>query len=194
MSDKLTLFDKIQKSLFSDTDEHLDGLSAHDLEIRKRYMSAFTVWLENPTYTDKQIANHLKVAFKIENSQAYRDIGNLRIMLGNVRNAGKEWHRFTVIQMAKDAYALAVKQHDAKAMAVAAGVYGKYTRCDQIEADQMPWDSIIPPDFEPSPDITILGFKRDPNVEKKREKLRKKYMQFTEDAILDDVIDNGNSQ
>jgi len=189
MPDKLTLFDKIQKSLFSDTEDQLEGLSARDLEIRKRYMSAFTVWLENPTYTDKQIANHLKVTFKIENSQAYRDIGNLRIMLGNVRNAGKEWHRFTVIQMAKDAYALAVKQHDAKAMAVAAGVYGKYTRCDQIEADQMPWDSVIPPEFEPSPDVTILGFKKIANSEERRKKIMRKYMQETDDAVLADVID-----
>ncbi len=187
--DKMTLFDKIQKSLFSDSQEHLEGLSAHELEIRKRYMSAFTVWLENPTYTDKQIANHLKIIFKIENSQAYRDIGNLRIMLGNVRNSGKEWHRFTVIQMAKNAYALAEKQHDAKAMAVAAGVYGKYTRCDQIEADQMPWDSVIPPDFEPSPDVTILNFKKLPNSEARRKKIMQKYMQETEDVVLADVID-----
>lgn len=191
MPDKLTLFDKIQKSLFSDSEQDISDLSERDLEIRKRYMAAFTVWLENPTYTDKQLANYLKLNFKIENSQAYRDIGRLRVMLGNVRNAGKEWHRFTVIQMALKSYALAEKNNDAKAMAVAAGVYGKYTRCDQLEAEDLPYDSIIPPDFEPSPDVTVLGFKRDPNAEKKREKLRRKYMKETEDAILTDVIDDG---
>jgi len=193
MSDKMTTFDKIQKSLFSDSDEEITGLSFHDMEIRTRYMSAFTIWNENPTYTDKQIANHLMLTYKIKKSQAYRDISSLRIMLGNVRNSGKEWHRFTVIQMAKNAYALAEKQHDAKAMAVAAGVLGKYTRLDQLEAEDLPWDSIIPPNFEPSPDVSILGFKVDPNAEKKREKLRKKYMQDIEDATLTDVIDDGSN-
>ena len=194
MGDKLTLFDKIQKSMFSESDQDLACLSAHELEIRKRYMSAFTIWIENPTYTDKQIANHLKLVFKIESSQAYRDISKIRVMLGNVRNAGKEWYRFTVSQMALKAYAVAEKANDAKAMAAAAAVLGKYTRCDQIEADSIDYDSFIPPDFEPSPDVTILNFKKDPNAEQKREKLRKKYMQDTEDAILAEVMDNGTER
>ena len=192
MADKLTLFDKIQKSLFSNEDTDLSKLNPAELEIRTRYMGTFAVWLENPTYTDQQIVNFIIRTYGINKSQAYIDLSRLRVMLGSIRNAGKEWHRHTVTQMALKAYAIAEKANDAKAMAAAAGVLGKYTRLDQLEAEDLPWDSIIPPNFEPSPDVSILGFKVDPNAEKKREKLRKKYMQDIEDATLTDVMDNGN--
>jgi hypothetical protein len=194
MSDKLTLFDRIQKSLFSTEESDLSKLTPAELEIRTRYMGAFAVWLENPTYTDQQIVNFIIRTYGINKSQAYIDLNRLRVMLGNIRNAGKEWHRHTVAQMALKAYAIAEKANDAKAMAAAAGVLGKYTRCDQLEAEDLPWDSIVPPNFEPSPDVTILNFKRDPNAEKKREKLRRKYMQETEDAQLADVIDDGTGR
>ena len=185
---KETLFDKIQVSLFSDDSSALEKLSEHDLVIRKRFMAAFTVWLENPTYTDKQLVNFLMREFSIETSQAYRDISKLRVMLGNVRNAGKEWHRYTIIEMCKETYNMAKKKGDPKAMSMATDKLGKYTRCDQLEAEEMPWGSIIPPDLETSTDPTILGFVADPEAEKKRLKMRKKYSRDIEDAVLVETV------
>jgi hypothetical protein len=190
---KDTSFDKIQRSLFNEIESDIKALTDQERILRERYMSAFAIWLENPGYTDQQIVTYLINTFGIKKSQAYIDISKVRIMLGSIRNAGKEWHRHTTIQMALKSFALAERNKDAKAMASASAVYGKYTRSDQSEADELPYDQIVPPDFEPSPDVTILNFKRDPNAEKKREKLRKKYMQDPEDAILIDVIDDGKS-
>ena len=185
-------FDKIQKSLFSEDESELEKLSERDKRIRQRYLVGFTAWLDNPTYTDKQMLNFITRQFGVTARQAFRDLGVIKVMLGNVRNSGKEWYRHVVIQMCQEAYNLAKKRNDAKAMALAADKLGKYTRCDQLEAEALPWDQIIPPSFEPSADISILGFKTDPDIERKRAKLRKKYSRDIEDAVLIDVLSNGN--
>jgi len=186
-------FDKIQKSLFSEDEAELEKLSDRDKRIRERYITAFSSWLDNPTYTDKQMMNFITRQFDVSVRQAFRDLGVIKTMLGNVRNANKEWHRHVVIQMCQEAYNLAKKRNDAKAMALAADKLGKYTRCDQLEAEALPWDQIIPPSFEPSSDISILGFKPDPDIERKRAKLRKKYSRDIEDAVLLDVTDNSQA-
>jgi len=80
------------------------------------------------------------------------------------------------------AYETAEKADDSKGMAMAADKLGKYTRCDQVDEDQLPWDQLIPPNFEPSTDISILGFKHDPHLDEKTAKMKRKYMPEAEDV------------
>jgi len=186
-----TLFDKLQRTFFEEDEKVLQKLTEQEKAIRTRYMGTFTVWLENPTYTDKQIVTFMMKEFGIEKAQAYRDISRIKVMLGNIRNAGKEWHRFVVVQMCQEAYNRAKQLDDPKAMAMAADKLGKYTRCDQLEADQLPFDQIVPPQLEATNDIEVLGFKRDPNIDKKRDKLRRKYGKGVEDAIMVEAMEDG---
>lgn len=179
-----TLFDKLQKTFFDDDPKILEKLSPHEIEIRNRYSGTFTVWLENPTYTDKQIVAFMMREFRIERAQAYRDLSRIKIMLGNIRNAGKEWYRYMVVQMCQEAYNRAKAINDPKAMAIAADKLGKYTRCDQLDLENPDWTQYMPPNMEPSSDIEILGFKRIPDVDKLRHKLRKKFGKDYEEAII----------
>jgi hypothetical protein len=181
-----TRFDKIQRALFTDPRDNKVVLSAKDQEIKLRYEKTFTYWVSNPHLTDRQVVRFL-INQGVSQSVAYEDLRRIRLMLGNVQMASKEWYRHMVIEMCRKAYSKAEAQGDAKAMALAASTLGKYTKLDKDEAESLPWDQLVPPNFEPEPDPTILGLPADPNIEKNREALRRKYLRtmhpdFVEDA------------
>jgi hypothetical protein len=152
---KETSLERIANNLFKSKDEQIELTSAEQ-EIKKRLLSGYTQMLENPTETHSNLVNFLMNEFGISKSQAYRDIENIKYLLGNVKNASKEWYRHMVIEMCKKAYAIAESNQDAKGMALAADKIGKYTKLDKDEIEEIPWDELIPPDFEPSEDITLL--------------------------------------
>lgn len=191
MNKQLTSFDKIQRAMFSEPDSAERSLPASLEKIKERYMKCFTYWLHNPSYSDKQVVRFLTNECSVNRAQAYLDLKYVKILLGNVSNASREWMLYTVIEMCKEAYNLAKLKGDAKGMAIAADKIGKYSKLDKTEVDQLPWDQIIPPNFEPSPDISVLGFKPDPNIEDRRRKLRNKYLkQFDPNAVQEaEIVD-----
>jgi hypothetical protein len=178
-----TKLDKIQSSLFDES--ALETLTAKELEVRVRYQKTFTIWLENPWWTDKEMVRYIRQEHGLGKTQAYQDLSNVRMILGNVTNAAKEWHRYAVIEMAKETYNLAKKRGDFKAMAMAFDKLGKYTRLDQKDADEIPWDQLIPPEFENTDDVTVLKIIHPPDFEERVRKAKKKYL--GEDFIIDDA-------
>ncbi len=190
MNEKTTL-DKIQKELFSPPDEKTD-LAPNYKVIKARLLKGFTFWLENPHLPESKIVNFLQNTCNISRTQAYQDLKNIKILLGNVRNASKEWYRHMVIEMCRSAYNIAKIKRDAKAMALAADKIGKYAKLDKEEDDPLPWDQLVPPNFEPKPDVEILGIKPVSNIDEYRKNLRSKFLSkydsthFQEAVIIDD--------
>lgn len=195
---KMTTYEKIEKYLFTDNEEIKSKsrarneveMSPKEMEILMRARAAFVYWLERPELPDSEIVNYLMREFKLSKSPAYNDMFAIKKLLGNVENAKKEFNRYTVIQMCKKAYQLAETQDDAKAMVMAADKIGKYTKCDQNEMEEVPWDQIIPANFEPTSDISVLDESlKLKDIAETRRMLRKKYRgEEVEDA---EVIDNG---
>lgn len=181
-----TKFDKLQMSFFNS--EAVAKLTPKDLEIRKRYQNMFVIWLDNPWWSDKEMVRYLRDNFNLSRSQAYEDISKVKLILGNVQNAAKEWQRYSVIEMLKKAYAQAEAAGDYKAMVMASDKLGKYTKLDKDEAEALPWDQLIPPQLIPTSDVSVLGITREKDFEKKVERLKKKYYQ--ENNIEEaDVVD-----
>jgi len=181
---RITTLQKIQKVLFDDIEDirgvkkGIGNVELTPAEERKliQYRAAFTFWLEKPELSDKKIVDFLKTHFDISPSPAYEIVFALKSILGNVRNADKEWNRYTVIEMAKKAYALAESQEDYKGMVMAATTIGKFTKLDKPDDNDVPWSEMIPPSFEPSYDIAILDPKlKIENLTEKRKQLREKY-------------------
>jgi len=190
MSDLSEKFDKIQRSLFAPSDKPV-VLSDKEQQIKQRWERAFTLWHGNPHYSDRQIVRFLINECGISRSLAYKDLRYIKMLLGCVKTASKEWYRHMVIEMARAAFVMAKSKQDPKGMALAADKIGKYAKLDKDEPEQLPWDQLIPPEFEPSPDVTILGLDSTPNMEQKRKRLRSKYMskydpsQFEEAQTID---------
>ena len=63
----------------------------------------------------------------------------------------------------------------------------KYFKLDKDDEEPIPWDKLIPPDFELSDDVRVLDHKLHiPNLEEKRTRLREKYNK-AEDASYENT-------
>jgi hypothetical protein len=177
MSRKCNL-DKFRDVLFSDISEN-ETLLPVERDQLKRYRAAFHHSLENPSLPDIKLRDYLMNEFGVSESQAYRDIGNIRILLGNIRNSGKEWVRYLVNETLKEAIELAkgAGTKKLKEMIAAAGMLGKFNRLDKEDALEIPWDEILPQTIEPTSDPTVLSSKVKPlkNKEEEIKKMLEKY-------------------
>lgn len=184
MSRKSNL-DKFRDVLFSDISEDKSLLPVERDQL-KRYRAAFHLSLENPSMPDTKLRDFLMNEFAISESQAYRDIANIRILLGNVKNTGKEWIRYIVNETLKQAIdkAKSGKRWNLKELINAADKLGKYNRLDKEDALEIPWDEILPQDVEPTTDPTVLSGKVKP-LKNKEEEIRKMYEKYKGDIDLD---------
>lgn len=171
-------FAKIEHNLFKSREEVALILTDQELEIKERWMLCVSKLLDDPTTPDKDLVSFLRngcggTCTPVSLSQAYRDLGSIYRIVGKVQTAGKDWYRHMVIEMCKKAYAKAEAAGDAKAMVMAADRIGKYTRVDQLDEEPFDYDQMIPPDLEPTDDVTVnSNLERIPDLEKEKNRLR----------------------
>lgn len=179
-----TNLDKFHDVFFSDFDEQ--KLTKDERQILMRYRSIFTLSLERPSIQDVELRDYLMTEYGISQTQAYRDICNIRVLLGHVQNAGKEWVRYIVNETLKKAIedAKLLGPKGIKLMIMAADKLGKYNRLDKEDSVEIPWDDIIPQSIEPTTDPTVLGIKP---LENKEEAIRKMYEKYREEIEIEDV-------
>ena len=183
---EITTFDKIQANLFGHDAKMV--LSDKEQEIFLRYRAGFSAWLEDPTITDKQMVTFLMNTFGIAKQTAYLDVGNIKRLVGNVQNASKEFHRYTVIKMLKEAFLVAKHKHNPVAMAMAADKLAKATQLDKIDMEIPDWNAIIPPSFEPSSDVRLIGLKPMQDLQVRIKQLKQKYISDYIEEVQDDQV------
>jgi len=167
-------------NLFS---EDPSTLTPSQLEQNRRYELAITYLLDNPTHSDHLLRDHLIQTFQISHRQAYYDIAEIKKHIGNIKNAGKEWFRHVAITMSLETYNKAKEANSLKSMNAAIANLIKAAKLDKEDQEDFNWERIIPPTFEPSPDISILNLpdKSTQDVAQLRAALRKKFL--TTDVI-----------
>jgi len=174
MSKELKTIDKLRLHLFDSKTIAEVYLTIPELEVKKRVEAIFAKLISEPTTSNKVLRELLRSEFDISEAQAYRDIGLATALWGNFQKASKEYYRYKVIAMLEETYEKARTAQDYKTMAVAADKIGKYTRLDQDDIEQINWEELIPPAFEPTSDVTLLGL---PKIdEDKRAAMRRKYL------------------
>lgn len=190
MSQKDTAYERIERALFKDRDESSVMLSPTEYAIKERLMLCVSKRLDDPLISDTEIVNFLLhgcagAAEAVSRSQAYRDIGMLNRLVGNIQLAAKSWYRYMIVEGAKKAYDLAIDNNDAKGAAAALDKIGKYTRADK-EDDAFDFSSLTPPSFEPSDDVTLLeGLEAIPNLESERQNFRSLFKGKMADKAVD---------
>ncbi|KAF0200619.1 MAG: hypothetical protein FD170_3368 [Bacteroidetes bacterium] len=173
MSRKKNL-DKFQELMFRDMNE-ITGLTPVEVQQLRRYRFAFTMLLDNPSLPDNLLKDHLIAEYDISESQAYRDLSNMKVILPNIKNAGKEWIRYIVNEELKEAIGEAKTSNKLKERILAVAALAKYNRLDQLDEEEMPWDEIIPVPIEPTNDPTVLGVKPLENRDEEVKRLIDKY-------------------
>lgn len=179
-----TNIEKFHEIFFEELSE--DTLSKDEKKMLMRYRALFTLSLERPSIADVELRDLLMNEFEISNTQAYRDISNVRILLGNVKNAGKEWIRYLVNETLKKAIedAKGMGKSGIKLMILASDKLGKYNRLDKEDSVEIPWDDIVPQSIEPTTDPTVLGIKA---LENKEEAIRKMYEKYRDEIEIEDI-------
>jgi len=174
--------------LFDDKDTLLkNGMAEMIIERIIRLRSAYVLWLEYPRKKDAEIRDHL-MNFGVNKSMAYNDIQVLKVLLGDMTETSKSFHRFKFNSMVLNAYDLAERKKDARNMVAAADKYAKYNQLDKEDAFKIPWDEIIIQPFEPTSDSTVIGIKPVANIKEKIEAMKNKYIQdIAEDIEFEDV-------
>jgi hypothetical protein len=169
------IIDKMNELLFEPLP---DSISEHEQKMIVRYRDAYTHWLEDPLLSDLEIRDYLMNNYDISKTQAYRDIVNIKLLLGNVREAGKEWHRHRVNHLLEKAAKMAVEGNTKEATAISkvAMALIKNNKLDMDEGEEIPYDEIIPPAFEPVSDPTAIGLKPVDNLRERITELKEKYI------------------
>lgn len=177
MSKKDTTYEKIERALYHDTEDAQRLLTPTEEAIRRRMMLCVAKKMESPLIEDQELVNYLMNGCggnsdKVSQSQAYRDIGMINRLVGNITLAAKGWYRYMIVEGAKKAYQIAIDHNDAKGAAAALDKIGKYTLCDK-EDNKFDFSKMVPPSFEPTDDITTLeGLEPIDNLEARRQELR----------------------
>lgn len=174
-------FHKIQKHLFTPIEKCRGVLSETEIEIKSRYSTIFSLWIEDPTKADALMRKEIMDKFNISKAQAYDDISKVKILLADVQNTSKEFNRYTAITMVKEGYAdisTAKKQFEIErglGKIKAAVALCKIAKLDLSEPDELPFDQIVPASFEATTDPTVLGIKPLVDREAKMRQFREKY-------------------
>jgi len=161
-----------RKYLFDNPKEPLTKqLSDRLLRIR----SAYVHWSEFPMKGEIEIRNFIIDNNEIDVSTAYRDIEIIKALLGNIKSASKDWHRFRFNAMIDQSYEIAIAKQDPRALAMIIREYAKNNLLHIPDSQNIPWDQIIPQLIQPTEDPTVIGLKRDPNVRQRAKELLDKY-------------------
>ena len=177
MPKKDPTYERIERALFKDTDEATTLLSPREMEIKKRMMLCVSKKMEEPLIPDTELVNFLLHGCggntePVSQSQAYRDIGMINRLVGNIQLAAKAWYRYMIVEGGKKAFNMAMDKEDAKGAAAALDKIGKYTRSDK-EDEKFDYSQLVPPSFEPSDDVTLLeGLEPIENLEEERIRMR----------------------
>lgn len=173
--------DTCEQYLFADVDKMVEA-GIPEI-IRKRLLrlrDMYNTWLQFPRMKDIEIVSKLEERYDVSKSTAYEDVRLIKRLLGDLNITTKDYDRFRVKQMLDESFEKARRTNDARAMAMCANYYGKYTMCDKEEAQDRGYDKIIVQPFEPTEDPTVLGLRPIPNL---RDKIKKKIGQYWNDDV-----------
>jgi len=184
MSHSMSLFNKLHLHLFEGKSIAESYLTEDELKVKERIEAGFHIMLEDPTKSEKEIRNFLCLQFDVHERTAFRDLTLIKAIFGNFKKTNKEYYRYRVIALLERAAELAKEKGDYFGIVSAAKELGRFTRLDQHDPEELPFDEVAVPEFIPVNDIEILGFKRDPNIAKTRKLLEKKYFGKIEDAEI----------
>ena len=90
-----TNIDDYQLSLFSSEDEMKRRNLPQEMQTRLlRLRSLYTFWLNFPDKTTREMVQQERVMYQdVKERQAYDDVKLLKMLIGNLEQESKDWHR-----------------------------------------------------------------------------------------------------
>lgn len=184
--------DEYQLSLFSSLDEMREKrLPQEIVERLLRLRSLYTFWLNFPDKTTREMVQQTKIMYpQIKERQAYDDVKLLKILIGNLENESKEWHRHVFNQRTEMVYKAAMRAHDYRSAEKANADYAKYNKLNVDEPEPQNYSDIVPQMIVPTDDPTVIGIKPVKDLRGKIQRLKKKLGADIEDADFIEIKDD----
>lgn len=160
-----------------------------------RLRGLYAYWLHFPQKFDQDIVQYDMAMFKVGKSQAYDDLHLVRLILGNLQQASKDFMRWKINQDLEQDLKAARRAGDHRSVAAIEKNRIINNRTDKEDELELEFDKIIPQQFVPVDDPTVLGIKKLPDLRNRIRMLVKKYsdnsVQFAEYEELKEDNDNG---
>lgn len=160
-----------------------------------RLRGLYAYWLQFPQKFDQDIVQYDMAMFKVGKSQAYDDLHIVRLILGNLQQASKDFMRWKINQDLEQDLKAARRAGDHRSVAAIEKNRILNNRTDKEDELELEFDKIIPQQFVPVDDPTVLGIKKLPDLRNRIRMLVKKYsdnsVQFAEYEELKEDNDNG---
>lgn len=187
-----TNIDDYQLSLFSSEDEMKRRNLPQEMQTRLlRLRSLYTFWLNFPDKTTREMVQQERVMFQdVKERQAYDDVKLLKMLIGNLEQESKNWHRHVFNQRTEKIYQAAMRAHDYRSAEKANADYAKYNKLDKDEPEKLNYDEITPQMIIPTDDPSVIGIKPVKDLRGKIQRLKKKLGADIEDADFIEVKDD----
>jgi hypothetical protein len=181
---RISQLDLCKRHLYTDIDK-MDTIPANIRDRILRIRSGYTLWSEDPTKKDKEIALHIMQMYKTEKAVAYDDVRLIRDLLGSISKQSKDWHLYQVNLWLDEAVEMARRKGNEDGIIKAAKVKVSANQLDKPDVTEFPWEEIKPQSFEITSDPTVIGLKKIPNIKNRINDLFKKYAQDIQ--LIEDV-------
>lgn len=162
-----------------------------------RLRGLYAYWLQFPQKFDQDIVQYDMAMFKVGKSQAYDDLHLVRLILGNLQQASKDFMRWKINQDLEQDLKAARRAGDHRSVAAIEKNRIINNRTDKEDELELEFDKIIPQQFVPVDDPTVLGIKKLPDLRNRIRELVKKYsdnsVQYAEYEELKEDNDNGTA-
>ena len=176
------IVDIAKTDLFSAQDE-LDSKKYPPIIVAKvlRLRDMYNWFLANPEKADRDFVRTDVERYKLSKITAYEDLKIIKLLLPELGNNSRDFHRWRYNEMILETYKMAKIRKDTKTMEKAASSYAKYNRIDSEEMLAIPYDKILVQPFTATSDPTVLGIKPMPNLRDEIRRMTEKYMAETID-------------
>ena len=187
-----TLEDKINRikqHMFKDPKKPGFELTPHEQELKQQVERTFTIWIDKPWQAESELRNWAMHTFEMTDREARLLIHITKLLLGNVKSASREWHQHTFNEMVLKTFRMAEERKDLTAMNSASRNYGQFNRLDKELHESLPYDQIIPPDYDFTTDVSVLGLEPIQDVEALKKKIREAYLGKAQQIDFEEIED-----
>ncbi len=172
----------------NETDLRQERVSAIIIERVKRIRGIYSYWLQFPTKTGGEVAAHDMRLNGVGRAQAYDDVHLMQLLLGNLQQGTKEFYRWKINQDLEHDLTIARNKGDMRAVAALEAARIKNNRTDKDDEPELEFDKIVPQQFVPTDDPSVIGIKKVPGLRERIRQLERKYSTSTiEDAEFEEI-------
>ncbi|MCM1522796.1 MAG: hypothetical protein NC039_09125 [Muribaculaceae bacterium] len=181
------------KDLFTDIEELRQRYPKDTVDKILRVRDMYLHMLKTPSLTDSEIIRTFTARYKVSRPTAYSDLAVVKGLLPMLTNEAREFHRWRTLEMLLETYRIAKAKMDVRTMERVSSTYGRVTNADRPEEQTIDLSKIVPVQWVPTDDPTVLGLPRLPNREQKIKELLKEFSAATPE-ILDVTYDEEDLQ